>query len=146
MSELLSDRDWAILTQRIRDKKCTPFLGAGACHGVLPLGWDIARKWATEYGYPLEDATNLISVAQFLALTNDRMFPKELIVKLFDTSIHPDYSNEHEPHGVLATLPLPIYMTTNYDNFMLQALLKRDKDARQLRGARLQVREPCQNS
>lgn len=131
MSELLSDRDWAILIQRIKDKKCTPFLGAGAAFGVLPLGGDLARRWAEEYGYPLEDSSNLISVAQFLALTNDRMFPKELIVKIFDRLQTPDYSNPLEPHHVLATLPLPIYMTTNYDNFMLQALLKQDKDARQ---------------
>jgi hypothetical protein len=131
MAERLTDRDWAILVQRIRDKKCTPFLGAGASYGVLPLGGDIARRWAKEYGYPLEDPSNLISVAQFLALTNDRMFPKELIVRMFDGSQVPDNSNPLEPHRVLATLPLPIYMTTNYDNFMLQALLKQDKDARQ---------------
>lgn len=131
MSDLLSDRDWAILIQRIKDKKCTPFLGAGAAFGVLPLGGDLARRWAEEYGYPLEDSSNLISVAQFLALTNDRMFPKELIVKIFDRLQAPDYSNPLEPHRVLASLPLPIYMTTNYDNFMLQALLKQDKDARQ---------------
>lgn len=131
MSELLGDRDWAILIQRIRDKKCTPFLGAGACYGVLPLGAEIARQWATQYDYPLDDPANLISVAQFLALKNDRMFPKELIVKMFEGSDSPDYSNPYEPHRVLATLPLPIYITTNYDNFMTQALLKQNKDARQ---------------
>lgn len=131
MSELLSDRDWDILIQRIRDKKCTPFLGAGACYGVLPLGGDIAREWAKQHDYPLEDASNLISVAQFLALKNDRMFPKEQIVKMFKDSKSPDYSDPTEPHHVLASLPLPIYVTTNYDNFMTQALLRQDKDARQ---------------
>ncbi|HKN83614.1 MAG TPA: SIR2 family protein [Pyrinomonadaceae bacterium] len=131
MSETLTDNDWDILIQRIRDKKCTPFLGAGACYGVLPLGAAIAQQWASQYEYPLDDASNLIAVAQFLALKNDRMFPKEEIVRMFKTFKEPDYTNPAEPHRVLASLPLPLYVTTNYDNFMTQALLKCDKDARQ---------------
>ncbi len=131
MSETLSDKDWDILIQRIRDKKCTPFLGAGACYDVLPLGAAIAQDWAKRYEYPLDDGSNLIAVAQFLALKNDRMFPKEEIVRMFNGFKAPDYANPSEPHRVLAGLPLPIYVTTNYDNFMTQALLKQDKDARQ---------------
>ena len=131
MSESLNDKDWGILVQRIRDKKCTPFLGAGACYGVLPLGAAIAQQWAKQYEYPLDDASNLIAVAQFLALTKDRMFPKEEIVRMFQGFKAPDYTNPAEPHRVLASLPLPLYVTTNYDNFMTQALLKQDKDARQ---------------
>jgi len=131
MAETLTDKDWDILVQRIRDKKCTPFLGAGACYGVLPLGADIAQQWAKQYEYPLDDASNLIAVAQFLALKNDRMFPKEEIVRMFKAFKEPDYTNPAEPHRVLASLPLPLYVTTNYDNFMTQALLKCDKDAHQ---------------
>ena len=33
----LKEETWEILLERIRDKKCTPFLGAGACAGALPL-------------------------------------------------------------------------------------------------------------
>jgi hypothetical protein len=32
--------------------------------------------------------------------------------------------SEFEPHRVLASLRLPIYLTTNYDNFMFQALVE----------------------
>ena len=35
-----------------------------------------------------------------------------------------------EPHGVLAALPLPVVITTNYDDFMLQAFKWKLKDAR----------------
>ena len=131
MSEAFTDRDWDILTKRVKDKKCTPFLGAGACYGVLPLGADIARGWAQQYRYPLEDSSNLVAVAQYLALKNDRMFPKEELVRMFAEFGSPDYANASEPHSVLASLSLPIYVTTNYDNFMTQALKKNDKDARQ---------------
>ncbi len=131
MSALLSEKDWDILIQRIGDKKCTPFLGAGAAYGVLPLGGEIAREWATKYHYPLDDPSNLISVSQYLALEQDRMYPKELIVNMFKDVKPPDYTDPSEPHGLLATLPLPIYVTTNYDNFMTRALLVQHKDARQ---------------
>jgi len=131
MSESFTDRDWDILTKRIRDKKCTPFLGAGACFGVLPLGADIARDWSNQYGFPLEDTSNLVAVAQYLALKNDRMFPKEELVRMFKEFGSPDYTNDSEPHSVLATLGLPVYVTTNYDNFMTEALKKKDKDVRQ---------------
>jgi SIR2-like domain len=131
MSEGFTDRDWEILIKRIKDKKCTPFLGAGACYGVLPLGGDIAREWANQYQYPLDDTSNLVAVAQYLALKNDRMFPKEELVRMFAEFASPDYASASEPHSILAGLSLPMFVTTNYDNFMTQALKKKEKDPRQ---------------
>lgn len=132
MTGSLNERDWDILIQRINDKKCTPFLGAGAAYGVLPLGADIAREWAQKYDYPLEDPSNLIAVAQFVALKIDPMAPKEEIVRMFEANTRaPNFADSSEPHRVLAGLPLPVYVTTNYDNFMSQALSKQNKDVRQ---------------
>ena len=37
MSNTLEDKDWDLLLRRIKAGKCTPFLGAGAAYGVLPL-------------------------------------------------------------------------------------------------------------
>jgi len=128
MPNTLEERDWKLLLRRIKDGKCTPFLGAGACFGVLPLGREIARKWAQEYHYPLEDTSDLARVAQFLAVEYDPMFPKEEILRLFENVAPPDFAAPDEPHGVLADLPLPVYMTTNYDGFMVRALKNRNKD------------------
>ena len=72
----LTDDDWETLLQRIHDKECTPFIGAGACTETLPLASELAREWAAKYDYPLADATNLARVAQFLAVEKDPMFPK----------------------------------------------------------------------
>jgi len=128
----LSQNEWTILVERIKHKKCTPFLGAGASYGLLPLGADIARRWANEYRFPLEDSSNLVAVAQYVALMTDPMFPKDEIVKMIEANKKsPDFADDYEPHGVLAALPIPIFVTTNYDNFMLRALRERDKDARQ---------------
>ena len=128
MPETLKDMDWNILLKRIKSGKCTPFLGAGACYGSLPLGGDIARKWVKDFDYPLKDCSDLIRVAQFLAVQYDPMFPKEEILECFKAVKPPDFSELDEPHGVLADLPLPLYMTTNYDDFMIQALKSRNKD------------------
>jgi hypothetical protein len=52
------------------------------------------------------------------------MYPKELIRDEFLKADQPDFSNPDEPHTVLASLNLPIYITTNYDGFMIKALEK----------------------
>ena len=46
MAGMLDEKSWQLLVQRVNDGKCTPFIGAGACYGVLPLGADIARGLA----------------------------------------------------------------------------------------------------
>src|SRR5262249_58116803 len=42
----------------------------------------------------------------------------------------PQFGNSGQPHSVLAGLPLPIVITTNYDDFMVRALKWKLKDAR----------------
>lgn len=128
MSGELRERDWELLIRRIKDGKCTPFLGAGACYGVLPLGGEIASMWAKAYEYPLEDASNLSSVSQYLSVQMDPIFPKEKIVEIIPGAAQPDFAEPDEPHSVLASLPIPIYLTTNYDDFMVRALKNRHRD------------------
>jgi hypothetical protein len=124
---MLEDSDWLNFLKLIKKGKCTPFIGAGACAGVLPLGREIANKWAKDYNYPLKDSDDLPRVAQFVAIEQYDMLPKEEIVDQFEGVHHPDFSQVDEPHSTLATLPLPLYITTNYDNFMIQALKQHDK-------------------
>jgi SIR2-like protein len=130
MPNTLEDRVWDVLIKRIRDGRCTPFLGAGASFPALPLGSVIAREWAQEHHYPLDNPSNLVEVAQFLAVKYDPLFPKEKILRRFEGVAAPNFNDSDEPHGVLADFPLPIYLTTNYDDFMVQALRSRYRDAR----------------
>jgi SIR2-like domain len=125
----LEKSDWEVLLRRIKQGNCTPFLGAGACFGTLPSGGEIAREWAKSDEYPLPDsAGDLMRVSQYLAVYhNDAMYPKERILDVINTDQTPDFSMPDEPHATLADLPLPIYMTTNYDNFMVRALEHRGK-------------------
>jgi hypothetical protein len=128
MPNTLSDRDWENLMRRIKDKKCTPFIGAGACAGTLPLGSDISCDWADKYNYPLSDKWDLARVSQFMAVDQDDMFPKENIQRQFKEIAPPDFARSDEAHALLADLNLPIYITTNYDSFMYLALKNRERD------------------
>jgi hypothetical protein len=96
----------------------------------LPLGSEVARRWASEEGYPLEDTWDLARVAQFLSVSGDPMWPKEKICSELRRVGPPDFDRPGEPHAVLAGLPIPLYMTTNYDDFMVRALLRAGKSPR----------------
>ena len=134
MQGSLSDSDWKLLLHRIKEGRCTPFLGAGASFPALPLGGGLAEQWSAEYSYPLGDRSDLPRVAQYLAVTYDSMFPKEELANSFKKCAPPDFSARDEPHSVLSKLPLPIYMTTNYDDFMIRALKAQGREG---------VRETC---
>ena len=67
------------------------------------------------------DDGDLVRVSQYIAVQYDPTYPKELILKLFEKAQPPDFRTADEPHGVLADLPLSVYMTTNYDDFMVRA-------------------------
>ncbi|HEU0209626.1 MAG TPA: SIR2 family protein [Candidatus Udaeobacter sp.] len=131
----MADIKWNLLVDRIKNGKCTPFLGAGACADVLPVGGAVAENWAQTYGYPLNDSHDLIKVAQYVAVTQDPMWPKEEIIRAFNKRVKevgtPDFGNPLQPHALLADLALPVYLTTNYDDFMEQALRSRKRDPQQ---------------
>jgi SIR2-like domain len=127
----MDDPLWNVLLDRIEDHKCTPFLGAGAATPTLPLGRKIAADWARENNFPLEDAHDLTRVAQFLAVTTDPLTPKEKIKRLLADAGTPDFAELNEPHAVLAGLPFPLYLTTNYDRSMTEALRARGKTPNQ---------------
>ena len=125
-----NDADWEALILAIRAKQCTPFLGAGAAAGVLPLGSEIAREWAGQDKYPFPDKTNLVRVAQFVAVqSGSPNTPKYRIINKFTSQSPPDFSDLSEPHRVVAEFNLPVYITTNYDDFMLQAIRYVDSQA-----------------
>lgn len=133
----MEDADWKMLLGRIKDGKCTPFLGAGVNFGVLPLGAEVAKVLAADFHYPMDDNSDLAKVAQYLAVVNDPMFPKEEILKKLSRQLQEwekrvpaeeFFSSRDEILAVLAALPFPVYVTTNYDNLLTRALRHCRKD------------------
>jgi hypothetical protein len=116
-----SSDSWQQLLYSISYGICTPFLGAGACHGVLPLGAEIARGWATDHDYPFEDRHNLPRVSQFFAVQKGYLLPRLELRSRFEGK-YPDFGNPDEPHRVVAELGLPVYITTNYDDILTWTL------------------------
>lgn len=121
-SDAWNEADWESLLLAIKYKQCTPFLGAGAGAGILPLGRKLASDWALEYNYPFPDDWNLARVAQYVSIDKNPMLLKYKLVGLFAGLGPPDFKDPNEIHRVVADLRLPVYITTNYDDFMFRAL------------------------
>jgi hypothetical protein len=128
----LNDQQWDGLLDLIDGKKCTPFIGAGASAQWLPVGAQIARRWAKANNYPLEDSDDLSKVAQYLAIKNTEkdLYPKRVLSQELKKIPTPNFASkeyENSPYAVLADLPFSIYITTNYDYFMEEALESKNR-------------------
>ncbi len=119
-----------LLLDYIYEKNCIPFIGPDAYKSWLKE--DIATKWIDEYAYPLEKSHPLAKIAQYMSIVNpDRNFPEKALSKYLRLQKIPDFStkeNQYSPYSVLAELDLPIYITTNYDHCMEEALRSRGKE------------------
>ena len=109
---------------------------------------EIAKEWIKEYDYPfggsdlskkcveelcfsLDGSYQLARVAQFLAIKEDERYPKLLLNEYLGKIKSPDFSNpkyKNTPYALLANLDLKIYITTNYDLLMEQALIDKGKE------------------
>jgi hypothetical protein len=121
----LDDFPWGTLLQHIRDKQCTPFVGAGACAGILPLAAELATQLIEDderssgRRCPLPNRQDLAKVCQYLAVTRKNgRWPKMRIIERLSTYSRPDFENRNQIHRVLADLKLPVYLTTNYDDLL----------------------------
>src|ERR1043166_6702522 len=125
----LSDSEWQHLIRFIREKKCTPVIGPGVGHPVLPDHAELAAEWAERWQYPFTDRGDLSRVSQFLALTEYRLLPHEQIQQRCAEAAAPDYDSPEQPHALLADLDLPLYLTTSHDDLMVNALAHRRRNA-----------------
>jgi hypothetical protein len=134
MATPFDSNTWEFLISRIAKKECTPFLGAGINAGILPTGAELAAEWAMEASYPFKP--DLVGVAQFVAVHFDRVWAKQKLLALLKE--HQDsWDEQHdfqqfvqqpgEALGVLAELPFPMYLTTNYDDLIYLALRGKGK-------------------
>lgn len=125
------DEDRRRLTALVENLKlgtCTPFLGAGASAPFIPTASALAEEWAKKYGYPFPDTSNLARVMQYVATTTCSgdvpLLKQRLINERIKHAPTPDFGGQYQVHKVLASCDLPLYVTTNYDDFMFHALEK----------------------
>ncbi len=173
---------WVTLLDSIAEGDCTPLLGPGVTQGLLPSRAELARSLARKYEYPLADGDRLPRVAQFVgtldptslrrdvlralargfcawhgrsATPEDRRRPLAEVIRSAAWSKRIREQSEAEIHHQLADLGLPLYLTTNVDNFMTlaleakgrrprrQTLAWRDPDGRTPSGGRIDPESPA---
>jgi hypothetical protein len=147
---------WSDLIKFIKSKQCIPFIGAGA-HLLIeneePLipsarkiaeemiamnkdlfkDFELANEWIKEIELNplLDDTYQLARVSQFLAMEKrNEKFPKLQVSKYVESILAPDFSSEqfmNTSYAALADLDLPIYVTSNFDLTMEEALISRSK-------------------
>jgi hypothetical protein len=147
---------WPALLRSIRQGKCTPILGPGLTESLFGSRRQIAQRWAETYYFPMaaQDRENLPQVAQYLAVNQDPMFPRDELAEYLRGEIRQTYGQDlpeelrqasliglisavgaqrrardpAEPHRVLAQLPLPIFITANFSDVLAEALAEAGKD------------------
>jgi SIR2-like domain len=134
----LNKFDWKDLIEAINSAKCVPFVGKEVNSHWIPSDTSIATKWVKEYEndhpneYPFKETNRLSQVAQFLAIQDDNdLTPKQELKRELGNIDVPNFSsqeNKTTAYSILADLNLPIYITTNYDHFMEEALKSKGKE------------------
>ncbi|MFZ5879214.1 MAG: CHAT domain-containing protein [Chloroflexota bacterium] len=151
-------KKWPSLLTSLQAGKCTPIIGAGLYEPLLGSWRDLALSLAEKYRYPLSNffrdalpqVTQFLSVDQstatlLLELENvirqrlqarqaadlpealqDAQAPALDLISFSGRKLRA--VDELEQHRVLAGLKLPIYITTNYDNLMTDALQEAGAD------------------
>ncbi|HEY4723979.1 MAG TPA: SIR2 family protein, partial [Anaerolineae bacterium] len=140
---------WTGLIKLIQQGKCTPIVGPRVHGRWLPTRTEVAQAWATEHAYPFADKKNIAFVAQYLASNQGEDFPRSELLDTLMRDLKQRLPEELKPagktntltdlikavgwknlvaddpnevHRVLADLSLPLYLTTNCDSFMSEAL------------------------
>jgi hypothetical protein len=142
---------WKSLVSNIRNKRCTPILGSGLLESLVGSFREIARGWATTHGYPMagSEREQLPLVAQYLVVNQGQTtYARDEFRRALKAGALRNYGQDltaaeraapvqdvisaagavrrklesAEPHKVLASLQLPVYLTTNPDNLLADAL------------------------
>lgn len=101
------------------------FAGAGLSASAGFVNWaGLLKDVADELNYSIDKHTNLVDLAQYYV--NETKSAHELstaILNKFPSSTAPT-----ENHKILATLPIGVYWTTNFDKLIENALKEADKE------------------
>ena len=148
---------WPSIVRTISRGLCTPILGPGIYEPMLGSQRDIARRWAEAYHYPMapHERESLPQVAQYLAVNQYALAPYDELEDYLKQDIRSRFSSDlpaelssngasldqlidavgfmHrqrsvvDSYKVLAALPLPVYITTNWNNLLASALTEAGK-------------------
>lgn len=122
----LEPLQWEALVASLRAGKCTPFLGGGAANNVFGSAKDVAQGLAT--GAPdlvKAYSDNVPKIAQQLRARVSTAWPQQRMAAFLKQKAGPTINSPESPHSVLASLNLPVWITTAYDDLIERALIAR---------------------
>jgi hypothetical protein len=149
---------WPSIVRTISKGLCTPILGPGLYEKLLGSPREIARRWAETYHYPMapHERESLPQVAQFLTVNQYESAPYDELEDYLKQDIRERYETDlpvelrsngatldqlieamgairrkdapGDAYKVLAKLPLPVFITTNWNNLLTSALKDEGKD------------------
>ncbi|ADP84607.1 SIR2 family NAD-dependent protein deacylase [Pseudofrankia inefficax] len=146
----MDDKDWSRLVDQLKNGACTPLLGAGAMprdgRGERPVGPvhaappSLLDGLAATFGpatsgpgtagpAPAGGAGERAAAVDSIHRREPAFVRQQLADEILAVP-PPDFEVQTEPHALLARLPLPVYLTTNYDGFLAQALRRQGKNPR----------------
>jgi hypothetical protein len=154
---------WNGLLHSIQQRRCTPILGSGLLEPFVGTTREIALRWAESDRFPLAPHAreDLPQVAQYLSVTQGDSYPRDTLPERLGQEILRRFggvlpeaarrapvsdlltaagakrrgTDPAEPHGVLALLPFPIYLTANPDGLLEAALAEAEPEAEPGAGA-----------
>ncbi len=143
-------RKWPALLSNIHAGRCTPVLGPGLTEWLLGSRREIAARWAETFGYPMDPDSrdSLPQVAQYVAVDQDVSTMQRALIehlaaevrRRFGGILSPEQGHAAldemisavgqqlgtnpvtQPLRLLASFPLPIFITTIFGNFLADAL------------------------
>src|SRR5262249_46906205 len=140
--------------------RCVPILGPGLVENVLGSRKEIAARWVERFrlAVPPEDSHDFPRVAQALAFTQDSRSVSDELFKTYREAIGRRFSDlpgparpepggsldasvraagerlrqadPGDPHLAVARLPAPVFLTTNPDGWLPDALMSLGKAPR----------------
>lgn len=148
---------WRTLTERIRSRQCTAVLGPGLADDILGPRSEVARSWADLWQMPIPDDRrgDLVTVAQYLRVRVAALQPADELAaylmrafrdryrgRMSDEELAADTPDElvsaigawrrerdeDDPYEIVASLDLPIYVTTSWTTLLEDALVDAGKE------------------
>lgn len=126
LTSTLPSRFWDYLsdsiknaTKRRRDTSFVPIIGGGICPAVDLAIRDMMLAMARNNDYISQENVSMASMAEHLCRIYDPPFLKEKIANCLTDQQLPSC----DAYLSLAELPIPLYITTNYDDLLMNALI-----------------------
>ncbi|MEU7829012.1 hypothetical protein [Nonomuraea sp. NPDC049129] len=118
----MKDSDWARLINQLRTGYCTPFIGAWASDGNVASGSSLSREWVARYTYPFVDHGDFARVMQYVRTVLGDAALKQEFSRHLRAMSPPDFIAPGEVHPSIARFPVPVFLATNYDDFLVRAI------------------------